>query len=83
MAGQSSPQTKGFRPLDLMEGFSSPEVFKRIAEIDALLDGAFGPEKEIRVVALSFLIGNYLQSSQVTQAQAFAMIHAASRIGTS
>lgn len=79
MAGPSS-QSKGFKPLDLMEGYGAPEVYRQVVAVDDVLSAAFGPEPEIKVVTLSFLMGQYLRESRVTIDQAFSMTESARSI---
>lgn len=72
MAGPSQPSS--FKPMDLMEGYSPKEVFGHLCTVEGVLNAAFGKEAEIKVIALSFLMGQYLRESRVTTEQAFGMV---------
>lgn len=79
MAGTSKP-SKGFRPLDLMEGFSIQEVFETVNDIEDLMHDDFGDDQEMRVVVLSFLLGRALRTSRVSMQRAMAMCHSAREV---
>ena len=79
MAGQSS-HSEGLRPLDMMEGFSAPEVFRHLMKVDDVLQKAFGPDAEIKVVALSFLLGQYLKTSRINIGQTFGLVTSAMEV---
>lgn len=79
MAGPS-PRSKGFRPIDLMEGISVEDAFATMTEIDEALTDDYGKDEEIKVVILSFLLGRALKNSKIGIDKAFAMCASARQV---